>query len=74
MRNRFNKYQIENLGSFVELDDKDFNELCSLELNLSPVTGILYLKQDYQYTGNEILLSHSEFKAILKSSISDSSN
>ena len=74
MRNRFNKYQIENLGSFVELDDKDFNELCSLELNLYTVAGILYLKPGYKYTGKEILLSHNEFRTILKSLSTDSFN
>ena len=74
MRNRFNKYHIENLGSFVELDDKEFNELCSLELNLSTVPGILYLKPGYKYTGKEILLSHNELRTILKLLSNDSIN
>lgn len=71
MRNQPKKYQIENLGAFTILDDKDFNELCSLELNLLHIPAVLYIRQGYQYSGNEILLSHQELKTILKSTTSD---
>lgn len=67
MRNQLIKYSVSNLGSFIELDDKDLNELCSLELNLLHISAVMYLKQVYQYKGKEMLLSHKELIAILKS-------
>ena len=67
MRNQLIKYSVSNLGSFIGLDDKDLNELCSLELNLLHIPAVMYLKQGYQYKGKEMLLSHKELIAILKS-------
>jgi hypothetical protein len=74
MRNEIKKYYIENLGSFAPLDDTDFNELCSLELNFLQVPCVLYVKPGYRYTGNEILLSHKELKSILESTTNHSAN
>ena len=71
MRNHPKKYKIENLGAFTTLDDKDFNNLCSLELNLLHAPCVLYIKQGYSYTGNELVLSDKEFKTILESTTSD---
>ena len=71
MRNQSKKYQIANLGAFTTLDDKDFNNLCGLELNLLHAPCVLYIKQGYSYIGNELLLSEKELKAILESTTSD---
>jgi len=71
MRNQPKKYQIAKFGAFTTLDDKDFNNLCSLELNLLHAPCVLYIKQGYNYIGNELSLSHQEFKAILESTTSD---
>ncbi len=67
MRNQLLKFTVCDLGSFIELDDKGFNVLCSLELNLLHIPAVMYLKQDYQYKGKEMLLSRKELIAILKS-------
>ena len=71
MRNQPKKYQIGNLGAFTTLDDKDFNNLCSLELNLLHAPCVLYIKQGYSYIGNQLLLSEKELKTILESTTSD---
>lgn len=65
MRNESRKYFIENAGSFTTLDDKEFNELCSYELNLLQVPAILYVRPGFHYQGNELLLSHKELKSII---------
>jgi hypothetical protein len=74
MRNSLKKYEIENLGSFITLDDKDFNDLFTLELNLLQPPAVLYISRDYDYTGGEIVISHKELKSILQSLASQSLN
>ena len=74
MRSPLQKYEIENLGAFMTLDDKDFNDLCSLELNMLHIPGVLYVNKRYQYTGDEILLSDDELKTIIIATTCDLTN
>jgi hypothetical protein len=74
MRNESKKYYIENVGSFAMLDDKEFNELCGYELSLLQVPAILYVKNGYNYTGSELLLSHQELKAVIQTTMQYSIN
>jgi hypothetical protein len=71
MRNQPKKYKIVNLGAFTTLDHKDFNDLCSLELNFLHVPCVFYIKEGYSYTGNELLVSDKELKTKLKLTTGD---
>ena len=74
MRNESRKYYIENVGSFANLDDKEFNELCGYELSLLQVPAVLYVKNGFHYKGSELVLSHEELKSVIQTTIQYSIN
>jgi hypothetical protein len=74
MRNEMKKYFIENAGAFITMDDSDFNELCTYELSLLQIPAILFVQPGYQYTGDNVVLTHQELKTILKTTIHNSIN
>jgi hypothetical protein len=74
MRNEMKKYFIENAGAFITMDDSDFNELCTYELSLLQIPAILFVQHGYQYTGDNVVLTHQELKTILKTTIHNSIN
>ncbi len=74
MNRNSQKYYLENLGSFIGLDDREYNDLRCYDLHLIQVPGILYLQPGFIYTGEEIILSARELRAILQTTLNNSIN
>jgi hypothetical protein len=68
------KYFIENVGPFVMLSEGDVNELLTYDMELVQAPAILFMKQGYRYSGDEILLSNKELATLVKMSLNNSIN
>jgi hypothetical protein len=74
MRNESKKYFIDNVGPFATLDEGEFNELVTYDIQLIQVPAILFVKQGYRYAGNELVLTLNELATLMKASLTNSIN
>jgi hypothetical protein len=74
MSNRLKKYFIENIGAFAELDESEFNELVTYDIEMIQVPAMLYVKEGYRYTGKELVLTLKELVTLIKTSLTNSIN
>ena len=69
MKNQLTRYFIENAGPFIALRDCDINELCTYDIQILQVPAMLYINPEYKYSGQEILLTHTELQSLLFSNV-----
>jgi hypothetical protein len=74
MRNELKKYFIENVGAFATLDEGEFNELVTHDMQMIQVPAMLYVKEGYRYSGDELVLTLKELATLIKTSLTNSIN